>query len=61
MKKLLIIISLLFCSSVSAEWVYFATNPLGSKFWYEDERIRVRGDNVFVWERTRFSVNCVSE
>ena len=54
MKKLLIIIGLLFCSSVSAEWVlYYESASYGDKYWYEDKRIRVRGDNVFVWTRTK--------
>ena len=57
MKKLIIIISLLFCSSVSAEWVFFLESKSGVMNWYEDKRIRVRGDNVLVWSRTRYPEN----
>tara|TARA_Y100001978_G_C23263767_1_gene232577 strand:+ start:114 stop:440 length:327 start_codon:yes stop_codon:yes gene_type:complete len=39
---------------VSAEWVYISTNTDGHKFWYEDENIRVRGDYVYVWFRTKY-------
>ena len=56
MKKLLIIISLLFCSSVSAEWVLYHESSSGDKFWYEDERIKVRGDNAYVWSRSSYPI-----
>ncbi len=39
---------------MSAEWVlYYESASYGDKYWYEDKRIRVRGDNVFVWTRTK--------
>ena len=56
MKKLLIIISLLLCSSVSAEWVLYHESSSGDKFWYEDERIKVRGDNAYVWSRSSYPI-----
>ncbi len=55
MKKLIIIISLLFCSSVSAEWVLLGTKN-GNKVWYEDERIKVKGDNAYVWSRSSYPI-----
>tara|TARA_Y100001938_G_scaffold110239_1_gene150695 strand:+ start:1201 stop:1539 length:339 start_codon:yes stop_codon:yes gene_type:complete len=44
---------------VSAEWVFYTytINDVGTTYWYEDERIRLRGDNAFVWFRTKFSEN----
>ena len=55
MKKLIIIISLLFCSSVSAEWVLLGTKN-GNKVWHEDERIKVKGDNAYVWSRSSYPI-----
>ena len=49
MKNLLIILSLLFCSSVSAEWVNYANSKDGYNKWFYETEVRKRGGNVFVW------------
>ena len=54
MKKLTIIIGLLFCSLTSAEWVYFFESSVGDQFWFDNERTRIKGDDVFVWARKKF-------
>ena len=55
MKKLIFIIGLFFCSSTNAEWVFFSESTIdGSIFWYEDERVRFKGDDLFVWVKTRY-------
>ena len=54
MKKLIIIVGLFFCSLTSAEWVYFFESSVGDQFWYDNERTRIKGDDVFVWARKKF-------
>ena len=57
MKNFILVITLLFCSSLNAEWIFYAETDLNEriklKSWYDNKRIEVKEENVFVWERRK--------
>ena len=56
MKKITFIWLMIVPASVSAEWSYLGLNEItGKSYWYENNRIRKKGDHVWVWQRQRFS------
>ena len=50
-------IGLIFYNLIGAELVFYAVSgdyDDVSMFWYEDNSIKVKGDFVYVWQRTRY-------
>ena len=55
MKKLVVIIGSLLCSSVSADWVLYYEYEDGGKYYYGDD-YKLRGDNAYVWSRSSYPI-----
>ena len=56
MKNLLsFLLTLLFSSGASAEWVPYISNSVSGDIWfYDTKKIKKRGDIVYVWTRTKY-------
>ena len=48
--RIIIIISLLFCNSINAEWIQYHYKTL----WYDDERVSFEESYVYIWTRIQF-------
>ena len=58
MKKLLLILSLLFITTnVYAEWKTYGTNNVGAVFFYDNSSIKRNGNKVKVWTYFNLSPN----
>ena len=54
MEKIILVILLVFSSCCFAEWVKYFVEDGGNEHFYDDERLRDRGDSVYVWTRIQY-------
>ena len=57
MKKLIISLSIIFCSSLSAEWILFDTPSHRDKYWYNNKKIKVNDNKKLVWIKVKSGSN----
>ena len=56
MKKLLLSVLMSFSANVIADWLPLnGHHEDGTLSWYDNKSIKKRGDDVWVWERKRYS------
>ena len=57
MKKFIISLFIVFCSSLSAEWILFDNPSQRDKYWYNNKKIKVKDNKKLVWIKVKSGSN----
>ena len=49
MSKILLLLSLFFCSNLSTAWTLLGTSSDGRNYWYDDKQVIKENENILLW------------